>query len=95
MTTAQGTTVDARALERAIDQGLKARRISPRCWRVTSASSPGEYEVCLEAAIRCQCRAGINGRSCKHVALVEVLTATTDAAIQWRPGDAEYRPVGY
>ena len=77
--------VDYNALHRALRQGIRARRVSPSCWMVTSSDGTREYEVCLEAAIQCQCMAGIEGRGCKHVAVVQVLSATTDMPIERRP----------
>ncbi len=83
--------VDYNALHRALREGLRARRVSPSCWMVTSSDGTREYEVCLDAAIRCQCQAGIEGRGCRHVAVVQVLSATADVPIQRRPSDAWYR----
>ena len=79
--------IDYTALNRALVQGLKARRTSPACWMVTSSDGTREYEVCLSAAVRCQCAAGIEGRGCKHVALVQVLSATTDVPIKRHASD--------
>ena len=68
--------INAAALTRALNQGIKARRVSPRCWMVTSSDGQREYEVCPDGAIRCQCPAGTHNRPCKHLALVEVLAAS-------------------
>jgi hypothetical protein len=71
--------------------------VSPSCYRATSSDGTREYEVCLSAALRCQCAAGIEGKGCKHVALVQVLSAATDAPIERRAGDGLYgiaEPVG-
>ena len=83
--------VDYNALHRALRQGIRARRVSPSCWMVTSSDGTGEYEVCLDAAIQCQCKAGTEGRGCKHVAVVQVLSAITDMPVERRPSDAWYR----
>ena len=80
--------VDYNALHRALRKGLRARRVSPSCWMVTSSDGTREYEVCLGAAVRCQCRAGIEGRGCKHLAVVQVLSATADMPIRRRASDA-------
>jgi hypothetical protein len=70
-------TPDAKALERAIAQGITARRTSPRCWMVSASGGRGEDEVIVDgAAMRCYCRAGLHGRACKHAALVQVLDAS-------------------
>ncbi len=79
MTLAVSATVapDAKALERAIAQGITARRTSPRCWMVSASSGRGAYEVIVDgAAITCRCTAGLHNRPCKHAALVRVLDAS-------------------
>jgi hypothetical protein len=69
--------VNAAALERALSQGITARRTSQRCWMASSASGRGEYEVIVDgAAVRCRCTAGLHGRACKHAELVRVLDAS-------------------
>ena len=86
----QSSGIDYTALNRALVQGLKARRVSAACFLVTSSDGTREYEVCLGAAVRCQCAAGLEGKGCQHVALVQVLSAATDAQIERRPGDGLY-----
>ena len=86
----QASGIDYTALNRALVQGLKARRTSPACWMVTSSDGTREYEVCLSAAVQCQCAAGIEGKGCKHVALVQVLSATTDVPIERHASDGLY-----
>ena len=82
--------IDYTALNRALVQGLKARRVSPHCWMVTSSDATREYEVVVNGVVQCQCQAGLEGKSCKHAALAQVLAATTDMPIQRRPGDGFY-----
>ena len=70
-------TAPLKALERAIAQGITARRTSRRCWMVSASSGRGEYEVIADgASIRCRCTAGLHNRPCKHAALVRVLDAS-------------------
>ncbi len=88
------STISVRALERAMREKIKARRVSPRCWMVTSSDGRREYEVCLDAAIRCQCPAGIAGRECKHVSLVQVLSITSDPDLLARRGGVGLCKVG-
>ena len=81
---------DAKALERAISQGITARRTSRRCWMVSASSGQGEYEVVVDGAlIACRCAAGLHGRARKHAALVRVLDASGAAPVpEPRPAPA-------
>jgi hypothetical protein len=85
-------TVNTAALERALSQGITARRTSARCWMASSASGRGEYEVIVDgAAVRCRCMAGLSGKGCKHAELVRVLDASGAVPIPERrvsPADA-------
>ena len=84
----QTAAPDTRALERALAQGITARRTSARCWMVTSASGRAEYEVIVDGTqIRCRCTAGLHGRVCKHGALVRVLDASGAVPIPERCPD--------
>lgn len=76
MVLSASTGLDLGALDRAVDQALRARRTGERSWQVSSYSRPGQWHdlyVHLDGSVDCTCRAGSNGRSCKHASLVRVL----------------------
>lgn len=62
----------AYALDRAAASGISCRPVSDLAdtWLVTSASHPG-LRYCVTPA-GCSCPAGLAGRVCKHLALVDV-----------------------
>lgn len=63
-------TIDLPALERALAQGISVRRAGRGAWDVTSGTVRGRTYRVQETpdGLRCACRAGQRGLSCKHSA---------------------------